>query len=255
MISNYRAVLAIYKFEMNRFRRTWLTGLLVPAITTFLYLIVFGGVIGSSMTQIDGIPYVAFMVPGLVMMAILTESVFNASFGIYMPKFTGTIFELLSAPLSALESMVPYVAAAATKALVVALVIFLTAYLFADVHVKHPLAMMSFMVLAAVTFSLLGLILGILARSFEQLQVIPALIIAPLTFLGGAFYSINMLGEPWQTINLFNPILYLISGFRWTFFGRGDVAIELSIIFIIVMMFLCLFIVRWIFKTGYRLKK
>ena len=252
---NLRAIWAIYRFELHRFRRTLLTGLLVPVITTSLYFVVFGGAIGSRMTEIDGIPYAAFIVPGLIMMSMFTESIFNASFGIYMPKFTGTIYELLSAPVSAAETVTAYVSAAATKAFIVGIIIFATAHLFVDLPVAHPFAMIAFMILIAVSFFLFGLILGIWAQSFEQLQVIPLLLIMPMTFLGGAFYSIHMLAEPWRTITLFNPIVYLISGFRWTFFGKGDVGIGFSIAFIAAMLVLCLAVVGWVFRTGYRLKK
>lgn len=252
---NVRAISAIYRFELHRFRRTLLTGLLVPVITTSLYFVVFGGAIGSRMTEINGIPYASFIVPGLIMMSMLTESIFNASFGIYMPKFTGTIYELLSAPVSAAETVAAYVGAAATKALIVGTIIFATAHLFVDIHVAHPIAMAGFMVLIAVTFCLFGFILGIWAQGFEQLQIIPLLVVTPLTFLGGAFYSVHMLAEPWRTMTLFNPIVYLISGFRWTFFGRGDVGIEYSLIFIAAMLALCLGVIGWIFRTGYRLKK
>lgn len=252
---NFHAIRAIYFFELNRFRRTLLTGLMVPVITTSLYFVVFGGAIGSRMTQIDGIPYAAFIVPGLIMLSMFTESIFNASFGIYMPKFTGTIYELLSAPVSAVETVIAYVGAAATKSLTVGLIIFATAHLFVDIQVTHPLAMIAFMVLIAISFCLFGFILGIWAQSFEQLQVIPLLVIMPMTFLGGAFYSIHMLAEPWRTITLFNPIVYLISGFRWTFFGRGDVGIEFSLLFVSGMLVVCLGIIGWMFRTGYRLKK
>ncbi|WP_070156974.1 ABC transporter permease [Sphingobium phenoxybenzoativorans] len=252
---NLHAIKSIYFFELNRFRRTLLTGLMVPVITTSLYFVVFGGAIGSRMTQIDGIPYAAFIVPGMIMLAMFTESIFNASFGIYMPKFTGTIYELLSAPVSAVETVIAYVGAAATKSLIVGFIIFATAHLFVDVQVAHPLAMVAFMVLIAISFCLFGFILGIWAQSFEQLQVIPLLVIMPMTFLGGAFYSIHMLAEPWRTITLFNPIVYLISGFRWTFFGRGDVGIEFSLLFIAGMLTICLGIIGWMFRTGYRLKK
>ncbi len=252
---NVNAVKAIYRFELARFGRTLLTGLAVPVITTSLYFVVFGGAIGSRMTQVDGIPYAAFIVPGLIMLSMFTESIFNASFGIYMPKFTGTIYELLSAPVSATETVTAYVGAAATKAFIVGIIIFATAHLFVDLHVAHPFAMIGFMILIAVSFCLFGFILGIWAQSFEQLQVIPLLLIMPMTFLGGAFYSIHMLAEPWRTITLFNPIVYLISGFRWTFFGKGDVGIEFSILFVAAMLVVCLAIVGWMFRTGYRLKK
>lgn len=252
---NYRAVASIYKFELHRFRRTLLTGLLVPVITTSLYFVVFGGAIGSRMTEIDGIPYAAYIVPGLIMLSMFTESIFNASFGIYMPKFTGTIYELLSAPVSATETVIAYVGAAATKALIVGGIIFATAHLFVDIPVLHPFAMAGFMVLIAVSFCLFGFILGVWAQSFEQLQVIPMLVIMPMTFLGGAFYSVHMLAEPWRTITFFNPIVYLISGFRWTFFGKGDVDIGFSLLFVSGMIAVCLAVIAAIFKTGYRLKK
>lgn len=252
---NHRAIWAIYRFELHRFSRTLLTGLLVPVITTSLYFVVFGGAIGSRMTQIDGIPYAAFIVPGLIMMSMFTESIFNASFGIYMPKFSGTIYELLSAPVSAIETVIAYVGAAATKSLAVGVIILITAHLFVDIQIESPIAMAGLMILIAISFSLFGFILGVWAQSFEQLQVIPMLLIMPMTFLGGAFYSIHMLAEPWRTITLFNPIVYLISGFRWTFFGRGDVGIEFSLLFISAMLIVCLAVIGWIFKTGYRLKK
>ncbi|MEJ7933604.1 ABC transporter permease [Sphingobium sp. AN558] len=252
---NIRAIASIYGFELHRFRRTWLTGLLVPVITTSLYFVVFGGAIGSRMTQVDGIPYAAFIVPGLIMLSMFTESIFNASFGIFMPKFTGTIYELLSAPVSATETIIAYVGAAATKALIIGSIIFATAHLFVDLPIAHPFAMAGFMILIAISFCLFGFILGIWAESFEQLQVIPMLIIMPMTFLGGAFYSIHMLPEPWRTITLFNPIVYLISGFRWTFFGRSDVGIGFSLLFMLGMLAVCITIITWMFRTGYRLKK
>lgn len=252
---NWRGIAAIYRFELHRFARTLMTGLLVPVITTSLYFIVFGSAIGSRMTEVNDIPYSAYIVPGLIMLSMFTESIFNGSFGIYMPKFTGTIYELLSAPISAVEAVTAYVGAAATKAMLVGLVIFATAHLFVDVQVAHPFAMIGFMMLIAVTFCLFGFILGIWAQSFEQLQVIPMLVIMPMTFLGGAFYSIHMLPEPWKTVTLFNPIVYLISGFRWTFFGQGDVAIGFSLLFVAAMLLICLTVVGWMFRTGYRLKK
>jgi ABC-2 type transport system permease protein len=254
-LQNLLAISAIYRFELHRFRRTLLTGLLVPVITTSLYFVVFGGAIGSRMTEVDGIPYAAFIVPGLIMMAMFTESIFNASFGIYMPKYSGTIYELMSAPVSATETIIAYVGAAATKSLIVGTIIFLTAHLFVDVPVAHPFAMIGFMVLIAASFCLFGFILGIWAQSFEQLQVIPLLLIMPMTFLGGAFYSVQMLAEPWRTITMFNPIVYLISGFRWTFFGKGDVAIGLSLLFVAGILAVCIGIIGWMFRTGYRLKK
>jgi ABC-2 type transport system permease protein len=252
---NHRGVLAIYKFELHRFFRTLWTGLAVPVITTSLYFIVFGSAIGSRMTEIDGVAYGAFIVPGLMMLSLFTESIFNASFGIHMPKFTGTIYELLSAPLSALETVLGYVGAAATKSTIVALVILATAHLFVDIDIQHPFLMLGFLLLIAATFCLLGFIIGVWAKGFEQLQIIPLLIITPLTFLGGAFYSIDMLGEPWRTVTLFNPIVYLINGFRWTFYGTADVAFGVSLAITSGLFLLCLLAVAWIFKTGYRLKK
>ena len=252
---NWRGIGAIYRFEIHRFRRTFWTSLMTPVITTSLYFIVFGSAIGSRMKEIDGIPYGAFIVPGLIMLSMLQESIFNASFGIYMPKWTGTIYEILSAPLSALETVVAYVGAAATKSMIVGLVIFATAHIFVDVRVAHPLAMLGFMLLIAISFCLFGFILGVWAKSFEQLQFVPMLIIMPMTFLGGAFYTISMLPEPWRTITLFNPVIYLISGYRWTFFGSGDVGLEASLAVIGAMLALCIGAVVWMFRTGYRLKK
>ncbi|QNM83089.1 ABC transporter permease [Sphingomonas sabuli] len=252
---NWRGILAIYKFEMHRFRRTLWTGLAVPVITTSLYFIVFGAAIGSRMTEINGIPYGAFIVPGLMMLSLFTESIFNASFGIHMPRFTGTIYEILSAPLSAIETVIGYVGAAATKALSVAAVIFVTAHLFVDVSVAHPLLAILFILLVAVTFCLFGFMVGIWAKGFEQLQVIPLLVVTPLTFLGGAFYSIDMLNEPWRSITLFNPVVYLINGFRWTFFGQADVAFGTALAATLAFLLLCLAGVYAIFRTGYRLKQ
>jgi len=251
---NAHSVWAIYKFEVARFGRTVLTSLITPVITTSLYFIVFGSAIGSRMTEIGGVPYGAFIVPGLMMLTMFTESIFNASFGIYMPKWSGTIYELLSAPVSAIETVIAYVGAAATKSLVIATIIFATAHLFVDVQVAHPLAMIGFMVLMAVTFCLFGFILGIWAQSFEQLQVVPMLLVMPMTFLGGAFYSIDMLPAGWRTVTLFNPVVYLISGFRWTFFGKSDVSIGVSLVAVFIFLTICLAVVGWIFRTGYRLK-
>jgi len=251
---NARGIWAIYKFEMHRFRRTLWTGLAVPVLTTSLYFIVFGSAIGGKITQIDGINYGSFIVPGLMMLSLFNESIFNASFGIHMPRFTGTIYEILSAPLSAFETVLGYVGAAATKALIVALVILLTANLFVPVHIEHPLLMLLFLLLVALTFCLFGFIVGIWAKGFEQLQVIPLLIVTPLTFLGGSFYSIDMLGQPWRTITLFNPIVYLINGFRWTFFGKADVAPLVSLGATFAFLVACLTAIWWIFRTGYRLK-
>ena len=251
---NARGVWAIYRFEMHRFARTLWTGLAVPVITTSLYFDVFGSAIGSRMTEIDGVPYGSFIVPVLMMLSLFTESIFNASFGIHMPRFTGTIYEILSAPLSALETVLGYVGAAATKSVTVALVILATANLFVDVHVAHPLAMIGFLLLIAATFCLFGFIVGIWAKGFEQLQVIPLLVVTPLTFLGGSFYSIDMLPEPWRTITLFNPIVYLINGFRWTFFGTADVPVMWSLLATSGFFVICLAVVAWIFRSGYRLK-
>jgi ABC-2 type transport system permease protein len=252
---NWRGVLAIYKFEMHRFRRTLWTGLAVPVITTSLYFVVFGAAIGSRMTQIGGVPYGSFIVPGLMMLSLFNESIFNASFGIHMPRFTGTIYEILSAPLSALEIVLGYVGAAATKAVVVALVIFATAHLFVPLHVDHPLLMLVFLLLVAATFCMFGFMVGIWAKGFEQLQVIPLLVVTPLTFLGGAFYSIDMLKEPWRSVTLFNPVVYLINGFRWTFFSTADVAFGTALAATLGFFLACLVGVAWIFRTGYRLKQ
>ena len=251
---NHRGVLALYKFEMHRFMRTLWTGLAVPVITTSLYFVVFGSAIGSRMTQVNGVDYGAFIVPGLMMLSLVNESIFNASFGIHMPRFMGTIYELLSAPLSSFETVLGYVGAAVTKAVSVALLILATANLFVDVQIAHPFYMIAYLLLVAATFCMFGFIVGIWAKGFEQLQIVPLLIVMPLTFLGGAFYSIDMLAEPWRTITLFNPIVYLINGFRWTFYGTADVAVELSLGITLGIFILCLGIVAWIFRTGYRLK-
>jgi ABC-2 type transport system permease protein len=251
---NAHGVWAIYRFEMHRFLRTLWTGLAVPVITTSLYFVVFGTAIGSRMTEINGVPYGSFIVPGLMMLSMFTESIFNASFGIHMPRFTGTIYELLSAPLSAFETVLGYVGAAATKSITVALVILATANLFVDVQVAHPLLMLLFLLLVATTFCLFGFIIGIWAKGFEQLQIIPLLVVTPLTFLGGAFYSIDMLPEPWRTATLFNPVVYLINGFRGTFFGTADVSAGASVGVTALFLVICLGSVWWIFRTGYRLK-
>ncbi|WP_420794308.1 ABC transporter permease [Sphingosinicella microcystinivorans] len=254
MIFNRHAVWAIYRFELARFRRTVWTSLITPVITTTLYFIVFGSAIGSRMQEVGSVPYGAFIVPGLMLLTMMTESISNASFGIYMPKWVGTIYELLSAPISAFEIVLAYVGAAATKSVILGLVILATANLFVDIDIVHPLWMILFMVLMAVTFCLFGFIIGIWAKNFEQLQIIPLLVVMPLTFLGGAFYSIDMLPAAWRTATLFNPIVYLMSGFRWSFFGKGDVSIELSLAAMFGFLTLCLAIVWWIFRTGYRLK-
>lgn len=254
MAPNLRGVLTIYKAELARFRRTILTSLMTPVITTSLYFIVFGSAIGSRMTEIGGVPYGSFIVPGLIMLSMFTESIFNASFGIFMPKWTKAIYEPLSAPIAPVEIVTAYVGAAATKSMILGLIIFATAHLFVDVQVEYPLAMIAFMALIAISFCMFGFILGIWAKNFEQLQVIPLLVIMPMTFLGGAFYSIDMLPPVWRTVTLFNPVVYLISGFRWTFFGQGDVSIGISLGFTAVMLALCLGAIVWIFRTGYRLK-
>ena len=251
---NFRGISAIYRFEMARFARTFWTSLIVPVITTSLYFVVFGAAIGSRMSEVGGVPYGAFIVPGLIMLSMFTESISNASFGIYMPKWAGTIYEILSAPISPLETVVAYVGAAATKSVIVGCVILATAHLFISIDIAHPVVMFVFMVLVAFTFCLFGFLIGIWAESFEQLQVIPLLVVYPLTFLGGAFYSIKMLPQLWQTITLFNPVVYLISGFRWTFFGQGDVTMVASVAALALFLTLCLGIIYWMLRTGYRLK-
>ena len=251
---NRYGVWAIYKFEMSRFMRTIWQSLVTPVITTSLYFVVFGSAIGSRMNEVGGVSYGAFIVPGLIMMTLFTESIFNGSFGIYFPKFTGTIYELLSAPISYAEAVMAYVGAAATKSVVLGLVILATASLFVPIHIQHPGWMMAFLVLTAVTFSLFGFILGIWAKGFEQLNVVPMLVVTPLTFLGGAFYSIDMLPPAWRTVTLFNPVVYLISGFRWSFFGKSDVGVEISLAMTLAFFAVCIAVVAWIFKTGYRLK-
>ncbi len=251
---NVRAVQAIYTFEMARWGRTLMQSLLTPVLSTSLYFIVFGAAIGSRIAEIDGVAYGAFIVPGLIMLSVLTESISNGSFGIYFPKFTGTIYEILSAPLSPFEVMLGYVGAAATKSIILGLIILATAALFVPIKIAHPFWMLAFLVLTSVTFSLFGFIIGIWADSFEKLQVIPMLVITPLTFLGGTFYSINMLPEFWQKVSLFNPIVYLISGFRWSFFAVADVNVGLSLLAISGFLAVCLAAVWWTFKTGYRLK-
>jgi ABC-2 type transport system permease protein len=251
---NWQAVRAIYSFEMARMWRTLFQSILSPVISTTLYFVVFGAAIGSRIESIDGISYGAFIVPGLIMLSLLTQSIANASFGIYFPRFTGTIFELLSAPVSYLEIVIGYVGAAATKSIILGAIILLTAAVFVPIEIAHPLWMASFLVLTAVTFSLFGFIIGIWADGFEKLQIIPLLIITPLTFLGGSFYSINILPEPWRTASLFNPVVYLVSGFRWSFYESADVSVETSLAMTAVFLTGCLIIVWWIFKTGYRLK-
>jgi len=251
---NYRGMWTIYRFELARFGRTMWTSLVMPVITASLYFIVFGSAIGSRMTDIGGVSYGAFIVPGLMMLSMFTESIGNASFGIYMPKWTGTIYEMLSAPISTLEMVIAYVGAAATKSMIIGSIILVTATFFVDFTIAYPLAMVAFMFLMAIAFCLFGFIIGIWAKNFEQLQVVPLLVVYPLTILGGAFYSVAMLPPFWRTVTLFNPVVYLISGFRWTFFGQGDVAIGQSLAAVALFVALCLGGIIWIFRTGYRLK-
>jgi ABC-2 type transport system permease protein len=251
---NLHAVRAIYRFEMARAGRTLLQSLVSPVISTSLYFVVFGAAIGTRIAQIDGVSYGAFIVPGLVMLALLTQSVSNASFGIYFPRFTGTIYELLSAPVSPLETVIAYVGAAATKSIVLGLVILATAALFVPLRIEHPAWMLLFLVLTSLTFSLLGFIIGIWADGFEKLQLVPLLIVTPLTFLGGTFYSVQMLPPFWQTVTLFNPVVYLVSGFRWSFYGIADVSLAVSLGMTAAFLAVALGIVVWIFRTGYRLK-
>jgi ABC-2 type transport system permease protein len=251
---NLPAIKAIYKFEMARTRRTLMQSIVSPVLSTSLYFVVFGAAIGSRIQQVEGSPYGAFIVPGLIMLSLLTQSISNASFGIYFPRFTGTIYEHLSAPISYFEIVVSYVGAAATKSIILGVVILATAALFVPLKVLHPLWMIVFLVLTSVTFSLLGFIIGIWADGFEKLQLVPLLIVTPLTFLGGSFYSIDMLPPVWQTVTLFNPVVYLISGFRWSFYGIADVSVAVSLGMTLVFLALFLAIVAWIFRTGYRLK-
>ena len=251
---NVEAVRAIYKFEMARARRTVTQTIVSPVISTTLYFVVFGAALGSRIQNVGGIGYGSFIVPGLVMLSLLAQSISNASFGIYFPRFTGTIYEVLSAPVSGLEIVLGYAGAAATKSIVLGLIILATAGLFVPLHIDHPAWMVVFLVLTAVTFSLLGFIIGIWADGFEKLQLVPLLIITPLTFLGGSFYSIDMLPPVWQKVTLFNPVVYLISGFRWSFYGIADVSVPISLLMTVVFMAICLAIVAWIFRTGYRLK-
>jgi ABC-2 type transport system permease protein len=251
---NLYAIRAIYMFEMHRWWRTLAQSIISPVLSTSLYFIVFGAAIGSRMSSVDGVPYGSFIVPGLLMLSLLTESLSNASFGIYFPKFTGTIYELLSAPISVAETVIGYVGAAATKSVILGAIILATANFFVPVHIEHPIWMAGFLVLTALTFSLFGFIIGLWAASFQQLQFIPMLIVTPLTFLGGAFYSIKMLPEVWQKVTLFNPVIYLISGFRWSFFGTADVNVGISVGITLAIFVICLSIIVWVFKTGYRLK-
>ena len=251
---NWYGVSAIYRFEMARMRRTLFQSIVSPVISTSLYFIVFGAAIGSRITEIDGVSYGSFIVPGLIMLSLLTESISNASFGIYFPRFSGTIYEVLSAPVSVPEILLGYVGAAATKSVIIGAIILTTANLFVDISIMHPIWMAVFLVLTAITFSLFGFLLGIWADNWEKLSIVPTLIIVPLTFLGGSFYSISMLPEFWQTVTLFNPVVYLISGFRWSFYENADVAVALSLGMTAAFMLICLAAIWWIFKTGYRLR-
>lgn len=251
---NIYAVKAIYKFEMARTRRTLLQSVVAPVISTSLYFVVFGAAIGSRIAEIDGVSYGAFIVPGLIMLSLLTQSITNAAFGIYFPKFTGTIYELLSAPVSMIEVLLGYVGAAATKAIVLGLIILATAWFFVDLQIAHPALMLLFLVLTAVTFSLFGFIIGVWADTFEKLQLIPLLIVTPLVFLGGSFYSIDMLSPFWQKVTLFNPVVYLISGFRWSFYEIADVSLWVSLAMIGVFMMACLLVISAIFRSGYHLR-
>ena len=252
---NWTAIASIYKFEMARFFRTLTQSFVSPVLSTSLYFVVFGTAIGSRIQEVEGVSYGAFIVPGLIMLSVMTQATSNASFGIYFPKFIGTIYELLSAPINFIEIVIGYVGAAATKALFIGVIILLTAFFFVDLTIAHPIAMLAFLVLTCVSFALLGFIIGIWAGNFEQLQLIPLLVITPLVFLGGSFYSVTMLPPIWQTITLFNPVVYLISGFRWSFFGTADVPIGISLIAIAAFTGLCLAFIWWIFKTGWRLRE
>ncbi len=251
---NFYAVKAIYLFELARTWRTLMQSIASPVLSTSLYFIVFGSAIGSRMAEIDGISYGAYIVPGLIMLTVLTESTSNASFGIYMPKFSGTIYEILSAPISALEIVIGYVGAAATKSIILGVIILITARLFVEFSIAHPIWMLGFLILTSVSFSLLGFIIGMWADSFDKLQVVPLMVIAPLAFLGGSFYSIHMLPPLWQTITLFNPVVYLVSGFRWSFYGVSDVNVGVSLMMIAVFICICLGVITWMFRTGYKIK-
>jgi len=251
---NRHAVAAIYQFEMARWKRTVMQSIISPVLSTALYFVVFGAAIGSHIPSIEGVSYGAFLVPGLIMLSVLTQSVSNASFGIYFPRFTGTIYELLSAPVSYFEVVLSYVGAAATKSIILGLIILATAFFFVPLRIEHPLWMLCFLILTAVTFSLLGFIIGIWADGFERLQLVPLLVITPLTFLGGSFYSINMLPPFWKTVSLFNPVVYLVSGLRWSFYGQGDVSVAVSLAMTLAFLGAFVAIAAWIFKTGYRLK-
>lgn len=251
---NIHAIKVIYKFEMLRTWKTLMQSIASPVLSTSLYFIVFGSAIGGRIQEVDGVAYGAFIVPGLMMFTLLTQSISNASFGIFFPKFTGTIYEIMSAPISYLEILIGFVGAAATKSLIIGLITLLTASFFVDLNIAHPIWMMTFLILTCISFSLFGFIIGLWATDFEKLQVVPLLIITPLVFLGGTFYSIDMLPETWQTITLFNPVVYLISGFRWSFFEIADVNVYLSLAIILAFLGLCMAVVWWMFKTGYRLK-
>ena len=251
---NFQAVKSIYRFEMARMRRTVVQSIVAPVLSTSLYFVIFGAAIGSRINEIDGVSYGSFIVPGLIMLAILTESISNSSFAIYFPKFTGTIFEILSAPISFVEILLGYVGAAATKSIIIGAIILATASFFVDIHVAHPFVMALFLVLTSIAFSLFGFILGIWADGWEKLTIVPILVIMPLTFLGGTFYSISMLPPAWQTISLFNPVVYLVSGFRWSFYENADVSVVLSLGMTISFLVACLLVIRWIFKTGYKLR-
>lgn len=251
---NLYGVWSIYRYELGRTLRTLFQSIASPVISTSLYFVVFGAAIGSQMTAIDGVSYGAFIIPGLIMMTLMAESISNASFGIYMPKFSGTIYEILSAPVSPLEIVIGYVGAAATKSIVLGFIIMLTARLFVDYTIAHPFVMLGFLLLTSLTFSLMGFIIGVWADGFEKLQIVPLMIVTPLAFLGGSFYSISMLPPVWQTITLFNPVVYLISGFRWSFYGVSDVAVGVSLGMIALFMLMCLAAIGWIFKTGYKVK-
>lgn len=255
MIMNTYAIRVIYKYEMLRTWKTLLQSIVSPVISTALYFVVFGSAIGSRIEQIEGVSYGAFIVPGLMMLALLTQSISNASFGIYFPKFTGTIYEVMSAPISFVEILIGYVGAAATKSFIIGLIILLTAGFFVPLDIAHPLWMMAFLILTCISFSLFGFIIGLWATNFEKLQLIPLLVITPLVFLGGSFYSVSMLPPAWQIITLFNPVVYLISGFRWSFFEVADVSVGLSLTVVLAFLGACLIIVWWMFKTGYRLKQ
>lgn len=252
---NWSAVRSIYVYEMARFFRTLAQSFISPVLSSSLYFVVFGAAIGSRIDEVEGVSYGAFIVPGLIMLTVITQAISNASFGIYFPKFIGTIYELLSAPVNFFEIVMGYVGAAATKSMFIGIIILITAFFFVDVHIAHPLAMIAFLVLTCVSFALFGFIIGIWAGNFEQLQLIPLLIVTPLVFLGGSFYSISMLPPVWQTISMFNPVVYLVSGFRWSFFGVADVPIGVSLVAIALFTSLCLAVVAWIFKTGWRIRQ